>query len=112
MSELVLRFVIAGTLVSVFAAAASSFQPKTVAGLFGSAPPIALASLGVAFATDGPLAVEKLARSMFFGALALLAYSAVTAMLCRRIPVWLSAVLSLGVWVFVASICFVELNRS
>ena len=113
LSELLLRFVIGGVLVSLFAATGSGFEPKTFAGLFGSAPPIALTRLAVAFASDGPLAVEKLARSMLFGSLALLTYSAVTALLChRRLPIWLGAVLSWGVWGLVASLCFLGLERS
>ncbi|MFZ5890737.1 MAG: hypothetical protein ACOY0T_06765 [Myxococcota bacterium] len=118
MTELVIRFLLGGALVSLFAAIGSGFEPKTFAGLFGSAPPIALASLSVAIVTEGPLVVETLARSMFFGAIALLTYSAFTARLChrklpiwdRKLPIWLGAVLSWGVWGAVASLCFAWLQ--
>ena len=56
------RFLLGGVFVSAFAAIGSSFKPRSFAGLFGSAPSIALVSLAVAFAQHGSAHVA-LARS-------------------------------------------------
>ena len=46
--ERLLRAVIGGVVVSAFALLGDVFQPKRFAGLFGAAPSVALASLGLA----------------------------------------------------------------
>lgn len=99
------RFVLGGVLVSLFAALGSCFKPKTFAGLFGSAPPIALVSLGIAYYEHGSAHVAELARSMLLGAAALLVYSACCAALIgvRRLPVWLGAGASWLSWGLVAA---------
>jgi hypothetical protein len=43
----VLRFLIGGTIVSVFALIGDVLKPKGFAGLFGAAPSVALATLGL-----------------------------------------------------------------
>lgn len=75
--EMVLRFVIGGLLVSLFAVIGDVLRPKTFAGLFGAAPSIALASLGIAFVLDGGRYVRVEGRSMILGAVALAAYALV-----------------------------------
>jgi uncharacterized membrane protein (GlpM family) len=108
----VLKFLLGGAIVSLFAAIASGLKPKTFAGLFGAAPTVALASLGLAFSSDGARFVATLARSMVLGALALLAYSACTKALCRsRLPVLLSAALSWAVWGLAAALLFQGCQR-
>ena len=47
MQEIVIRFVIGGLVVTAFSLISDVFKPKTFAGLFGAAPSIALASLGL-----------------------------------------------------------------
>ena len=46
LSELLIRFLIGGLIVSVFAVSGDILRPKTFAGIFGAAPSVALASLG------------------------------------------------------------------
>jgi hypothetical protein len=53
MQELILRFLIGGTLVSAFAFAGDILRPKTFAGLFGAAPSIALATLSLTICAKG-----------------------------------------------------------
>jgi hypothetical protein len=98
------RFLLGGTLVSLFAALGGSFKPKTFAGLFGSAPPIALVSLAIAFAEHGRAHVADLARSMVLGAAAQLGYSAlcVALLAVRQAPVLLGAALAWAGWALVA----------
>jgi hypothetical protein len=48
MTEYVARFLIGGVAVSLFAVLGDLLRPKSFAGLFGAAPSVALATLGVA----------------------------------------------------------------
>jgi hypothetical protein len=99
-SGLLLRFLLGGLFVSCFAALGSAFKPKTFAGLFGSAPPVALASLIIAFHEHGAQHVARLGRSMVLGAVALLFYSASCLWLVRLrwLPVPAGAALSWLCW--------------
>jgi hypothetical protein len=45
--ELLLRFLIGGSAVSLFAIAGGVLRPKSFAGLFGAAPSVALATLAL-----------------------------------------------------------------
>jgi hypothetical protein len=51
--EMVVRFVIGGIVVSSFAVLGDLFKPKSLAGLFGAAPSVALAALGLTVASAG-----------------------------------------------------------
>jgi hypothetical protein len=81
---LVLRFVLGGAIVTAFAALSDMVRPKSFAGIFGAAPSVALASLGLAFATKSGSDAALDGRSMLAGALALCAYSLLTAVLIWR----------------------------
>ena len=73
--EIVIRFMIGGLIVSLFAATGDMFRPKSFAGIFGAAPSVALATLGLAFFKDGGGHAAVEGRSMLLGAVALVAYS-------------------------------------
>ena len=47
MHEILIRFLIGGVVVSVFAVIGDILKPKSFAGLFGAAPSVALATLGL-----------------------------------------------------------------
>jgi len=108
MKELVFRFLAGGMLVSLFACAGDIFRPKSFAGLFGAAPSIALATLGLTIATDGKQYAATEARSMVAGAIAFLIYASVTSRILMRykphaltatlalMPIWLGV--AFGVW--------------
>jgi hypothetical protein len=53
MLEYVLRFVVGGAVVSGFAALGDALRPKSVAGLFGAAASIALATLLITLSQKG-----------------------------------------------------------
>jgi hypothetical protein len=55
MKDLILRFVIGGAVVSAFAALGDVLKPKSLAGLFGAAPSIALATLGLTISANGKM---------------------------------------------------------
>ena len=53
MSEMVVRFFVGGLVVSLFATLSDALRPKSFAGLFGAAPSIALATLGLTIHKNG-----------------------------------------------------------
>jgi hypothetical protein len=103
-ASVIFRFLLGGAFVSFFAALGGCFKPQTFAGLFGSAPPIALVALAIAFHEHAASHVALLGRSMLLGALSLLAYSAscLALLKLRRLPVLLGAVLAWASWAVVA----------
>jgi hypothetical protein len=107
LGETLARFLIGGAIVSFFAVLAEMLRPKSFAGLFGAAPSIALATLGITIAGNGKAYAAIEARSMIFGALAFLLYaSCVSCILLRLKPRALVATIALmPVW-FVACCAF------
>jgi uncharacterized membrane protein (GlpM family) len=75
MSDIVIRFLIGGSVVSLFAVCGSLFQPKSFAGLFGAAPSVAIATLGLTVAHQGAGYAALEARSMISGAVAFFVYA-------------------------------------
>lgn len=104
MIDLLIRFLIGGVVVSVFAVIGDVLKPKTFAGLFGAAPSVALATLGLTSHSKGNLYASIEARSMIIGAVAFLLYGlAVAAIMMRRNPSARWTTLSLlGGWVALA----------
>ena len=75
MTQLIVRFLVGGLVVSIFAMIGDACRPKSFAGLFGAAPSVALATLCLAVSADGRAYTSVEARSMIGGAIALLLYS-------------------------------------
>jgi len=104
MKVILIRFFIGGIVVSVFALLGDLFKPKSFAGLFGAAPSVALATLGLTIASDGKTYASTEAHSMMAGAVAFFAYaSCVSWMLMRgrATALWVTS-LSLPIWAGVA----------
>jgi len=104
LKDLILRFIIGGSIVSLFSLLSDLFKPKTFAGLFGAAPSVALASLVLTALkqTKATAAIE--ARSMIIGAVALLIYASVVSYLVLRFrlpALWIS-LSSLLLWLAAA----------
>src|ERR1700719_3366870 len=111
MTPLLFRFLVGGTLVSLFAVLGDLLKPKSFAGLFGAAPSVALATLGLTIVTDGKLYVAAEARSMIAGAIAFFLYATVAMRLIMKyrlqagpaaisaIPIWF--VCGMGLWLAV-----------
>jgi uncharacterized membrane protein (GlpM family) len=114
MSDLVIRFVLGGAIVSLFAAIGETFQPKSVAGLFGAAPSVAVATLVLAYATKDSGYVALEARSMLLGAAALFVYSAACVAATKRpaVPVALGAAVAWIAWGAVAFAGWVALRAA
>jgi hypothetical protein len=108
MSEYVIRFLVGGAVVSVFSMLGDILKPKSFAGLFGAAPSVALATLGIAIYQHGAAYAGAQSLSMMAGAVALVVYSFVVCQLLMRarmraLPatllstvVWLTA--AFGLW--------------
>jgi hypothetical protein len=75
MTELLLRFLIGGTVVSLFAAISDLLRPKSFAGLFGAAPSVALATLALVVRSNGALYTALEGRSMIAGSVAMFVYA-------------------------------------
>jgi Protein of unknown function (DUF3147) len=104
MHDLLIRFLIGGLVVSSFALLGEVFQPRSFAGLFGAAPSIALATLGLAIARHGHVYAALEARSMLLGAVAFFVYAtAVSQMLARyKTRTLATTLLLMPVWFGVA----------
>lgn len=79
--QLLFRFVVGGLVVSLFAIVGDVLRPKSFAGIFGAAPSVALATLGLTIVANGKAYAAVEARSMIVGALALCVYT----FICTRI---------------------------
>ena len=75
MIQIAVRFLVGGAVVSMFAIIGDLLKPKSFAGLFGAAPSVALATLGLTVATEGTFYAATEARSMMGGAIAFFAYA-------------------------------------
>ena len=91
--ESAVRFLLGGTIVSMFPLVGGLFKPARFAGIFGSAPSVAIATLSLAFATNGYAYAATEARSAVVGAVGLIAYSAACSWTVARpsLPVWAAA---------------------
>lgn len=104
MTDLIIRFFIGGLVVSIFSLISDLLKPKTFAGLFGAAPSIALATLGLTVLKEGKQFAAAEAHTMVLGAVALFLYAlAVSYVVLRfRIPTLPVALFGLGFWFAVA----------
>jgi uncharacterized membrane protein (GlpM family) len=102
--DYVARFVVGGLIVSIFAVLGDALRPKSFAGLFDAAPSVALATLVLTVAAEGPAYAGVESRSMIAGAIALAAYCQVVAlwMMRRRPPSLVASAVAIPVWLAVA----------
>jgi hypothetical protein len=107
MAEYAVRFFLGGAVVSIFAVLGDALRPKSFAGLFGAAPSVALATLGITLFQHGSSYAAVQSRAMTLGALALAAYSvAVCQLLMRtRIAALPATLLAFVLWL-AAALCF------
>jgi hypothetical protein len=104
MIQILIRFLIGGVVVSVFSLIGDLFKPKSFGGLFGAAPSVALATLGLTIATQGAAYAATEAFSMQAGAIALFAYTACVSWVMMRYEskaLWVT-IFSMPVWIVVA----------
>jgi hypothetical protein len=106
-----LRFVIGGLVVSVFAILGDVVKPEALGGVFAAAPTIALATMALTMHKHGPAYVAIEARSMLAGAIAFFAYACAVSFVLMRwrpkaittasalLPVWFATAAALwSIW--------------
>jgi hypothetical protein len=102
--EYAVRFLIGGVAVSAFALLGDILRPKSFAGLFGAAPSVAWATLGISLIQHGSSYAATQGRAMVWGAVALLIYSILVCQLLmrRRWNALPATIAALAAWLFVA----------
>jgi uncharacterized protein DUF3147 len=100
MTEIIIRFLVGGTAVCLFAALGDILKPKSFAGLFGAAPSIALATLTLTLIQKPPIYAAIECRSMLFGAFGLLCYCLAVGWMLKpgNKRALESSILSLPIW--------------
>jgi hypothetical protein len=100
MKELLVRFLVGGVVVSAFAMLGDLFRPKSFAGLFGAAPSVALATLGLTIGASGHDYASIEARSMVAGAIALFLYTSAVSrvMMSYKWPALATTIVLLPAW--------------
>jgi uncharacterized membrane protein (GlpM family) len=108
MMDLLIRFLVGGAVVSVFAMLGDVLRPKSFAGLFSAAPSIALATVTLAIRKSSKVYAAHEAASMLLGAVAFIFYATAVSFVLRRcklsalvtasilMPIWLGV--ALGLW--------------
>src|SRR3954467_3650591 len=104
MTEYVIRFLVGGAVVLAFAMLGDLLRPKSFAGLFGAAPSVALATLGIAVYQHGAGYAAVQTQAMMAGAIALAIYSVFVCHLLVRakLRAVTATLLSLVVWLIAA----------
>ena len=104
MLQYLFRFLVGGTIVSLFACLGDALKPKGFAGLFGAAPSVALATLGLTILADGKAYATLESRSIIVGVASFFVYSALCTwlMLRKKIKAALATIGSLLAWLTAA----------
>jgi uncharacterized membrane protein (GlpM family) len=103
--ELLLRFLIGGAVVSLFAVLGDTVKPESLGGIFAAAPTIALATVALTLHERGAGYVALEARSMMAGAAAFFVYACAVSwvMMRRRTNALPTATVLLLAWAGVAA---------
>jgi hypothetical protein len=104
MSQILVRFLVGGAVVSAFAMIGDLLKPKSFAGLFGAAPSVALATLGLTITTEGASYAATESRSMMAGAIAFMAFASCVSwvMMRYKVSALLVTICSIPLWFGVA----------
>lgn len=113
LGELIVRFVVGGVLVSLFALGGDLFSPKSFAGLFAAAPSVSLATMALSLHKHGTTYVAIEGRSMIAGAVAFFVYATSLSLILhrRRVRPTSTTLAWLPVWFGVAAVAFALVLR-
>jgi hypothetical protein len=84
LTQILIRIMVGGAVVSIFAILGDILKPKRFAGLFGAAPSVALATISLTVAKEGRTYAAIEARSMILGAAAFFLYTGIVSRLLLR----------------------------
>jgi Protein of unknown function (DUF3147) len=99
---LVVRAVLGGLLVTVFALAGEVVKPKWFAGIFGASPAIALANLTLVVVVEGTGKAIADSRAMIGGAVALVVACVIGVVAVRRLRAYKGTAVMIATWIVVA----------
>ena len=107
--EILLRFLIGGSVVSIFSILGDLFKPKSFAGVFAAAPTIALATMVLTLHKHGAQYLAIDARSMIGGTVAFCGYACAFSfvLMHSKLRALGAAALLLPVWFFIAGVCWI-----
>jgi hypothetical protein len=108
---LAIRVLAAGALVAAFAMLGDTLKPKMFAGLFSGAPSVATVSLLVIGLAMGPARDAKYALGMIAGAVGLVVYAVVAAVLVKHLRAVVGSVLAWIAWAIPAGAVYVVFLR-
>lgn len=98
----VVKGLLGGTFVTLFAVVGHVLRPKWFAGLFGAAPSVAIASLAVTVIAKGYRDASVAGYGMLFGAAGFVAFSVCVRPLLNRFHAVVASTMSCLAWVLVA----------
>lgn len=99
---LLLKALVGGLLVVVFAIIGETIRPRRLAGIASAAPSIALASLGITLVVSGVDHARNLSTGMMAGAVGLIAWCLVAAYTVKRFGAVKGTAAAAVVWFAVA----------
>lgn len=99
---LALRGLAGGSLVVVFALIGEAVNPKTFSGLFSAAPSVALASLALTVATEGPSKARQAGIGMVVGAVGMVVCCVLAAIVIPRLHAFWGSLLAWIGWAVVS----------
>jgi hypothetical protein len=100
-AELALRGLAGGTLVVISALISEAVSPKAFAGLFAAAPTVAVASLCVILATEGPATARQSVTGMVVGGIAMVGCCILAAVTIPRIQALRGSLAAWAGWIAV-----------
>jgi hypothetical protein len=95
---LAIRVLAGGALVAAFAMLGDTLKPKMFAGLFSGAPSVATVSLLVTGLAMGPARDAKYALGMIAGAVGLVVYGLVAAVLVKHLKAVIGTAIAWAAW--------------
>ena len=102
---------VGGVFVAAFALIGESVQPKSFSGLFSAAPSIALGALTITLLTDGSSDAKEQTLAMVFGALAMVLFCMLAAIVIERFDAVYGSAVSFLAWFAVAAVSYVLVLR-
>lgn len=99
---LALRGLVGGGLVVLFALVSEAVEPKAFAGLFAAAPSVAIASLAITVASDGPSKARQSSMGMVVGGVGMAACCLIAVAAIPHLRALKGSLVAIGGWLVVS----------